>query len=297
MEDRTIFSNIWIRSKTDNLAYFKTATGNYSIVGGSELHCYKGTSSVSTFTADISNLENSKTYRFVLRVLYGTRPSSCVILNSSGGTVKTLSTTSTTAFTKTADMKSIKVTINPTKMTSVSAMLSATSDTTYVPYLQQVEQIAYGDKYVEELYDGRQLVYYYQGSVIRYGTEDKNLTTPGGFYKGNVLHNLHTKYTSQNPKLLCFDGVMNVFPSDIFGSSSKINMVAIPKEMHIPYNDKVPNLAARGDLYIHKDSDLLTYTNFLINFNGWRLFLYDRDFNDIVGLNDMSGNGDYAYGN
>ena len=50
------------------------------------------------------------------------------------------------------------------------------------------------------------------------------------------------------------------------------------------------NLAPRGDLYLHKDSLLLT-TNFLTNFNGWRLFLYDRDIDDIVGLNDMSGTG------
>ena len=74
-------------------------------------------------------------------------------------------------------------------------------------------------------------------------------------------------------------------------------MLFIPKGMYMPYKGKMTSLAPRGDLYIHKDSPLLTETNFLINFNGWRLFLYDRDIDDIVGLNDMSGTGGYAYGN
>jgi hypothetical protein len=82
---------------------------------------------------------------------------------------------------------------------------------------------------------------------------------------------------------------MSTFPSDLFGGS-KLTMLFIPRGMYVPPKDKMTSLAPRGDLYLHKDSLLLT-TNFLTNFNGWRLFLYDRDIDDIVGLNDISGTG------
>lgn len=110
------------------------------------MHCYKGTYSTATFTADISNLETGKKYSFACFKDYGDKPTSCSILNSSSSLVKSLSATlgTWTDFTKTADMKYIKVTINPTKMTSVRVMLS-TSRKAYIPFIQKINEIHHPD--------------------------------------------------------------------------------------------------------------------------------------------------------
>lgn len=298
--EKQIFSKIWIRQNTDNLIFFKTKTGNSSVAGGSEIHCYKGTYSTATFTADISNLENGKTYSFAWFQDYGDKPQSCSILNSSSQLVKSLSATlgSWTDFKKTADMKYIRVTINPTEKTSVRVMLS-TSRKSYVPFIQKVKEIHHSDNW------GYTLFYKYNGNpilmsaakydVIRYKTQDGRKMTPNinSIYY-SCIHKDIPSWKGDHRFLLLAS--LNNFPDDLFGGS-KLTMLFIPKSMYLPHKWKMTSLAPRGDLYIHKDSFLLTETNFLINFNGWRLFLYDRDIDDIVGLNDMSGNGDYAYGN
>lgn len=305
VEEKQIFSKIWIRQNTDNLIFFKTKTGNSSVVGGSEIHCYKGTYSTATFTADISDLENGKTYSFACFKDYGDNPQSCSILNSSSQLVKSLSATlaSWTDFKKTADMKYIKVTINPTKKTSVRVMLS-TSRKAYVPFIQKIKEVHHPDS----VGDDWGVSLFYKDSVgnpilmsgakydvIRYKTQDGGQMTPNTnskFYS-NIYKDIPS-WKGDHRFLLLFP--LSNFPDDLFGGS-KLTMLFIPKGMYMPYKGKMTSLAPRGDLYIHKDSILLTETNFLINFNGWRLFLYDRDIDDIVGLNDMSGNGDYAYGN
>ena len=305
VEERQIFSKIWIRQNTDNLIFFKTKTGNSSVVGGSEIHCYKGTYSTATFTADISDLENGKTYSFACFKDYGDKPQSCSILNSSSQFVKSLSATfdSWTDFKKTADMKYIKVTINPTKKTSVRVMLS-TSRKAYVPFIQKIKEVHHPDS----VGDDWGISLFYKDSVgnpilmssakydvIRYKTQDGSQMTPNRnskFY--SYIHKDIPSWKGDHRFLLLFPS--NNFPDDLFGGS-KLTMLFIPKGMYMPYKGKMTSLAPRGDLYIHKDSLLLTETNFLINFNGWRLFLYDRDIDDIVGLNDMSGTGGYAYGN
>lgn len=303
VEERQIFSKIWIRQNTDNLIFFKTKTGNSSVVGGSEIHCYKGTYSTATFTADISDLENGKTYSFTCFKDYGDDPQSCSILNSSSQLVKSLSATlvSWTDFKKTADMKYIKVTINPTKKTSLRVMLS-TSQKSYVPFIQKIKEVHYhdsvGDNWGTFLYKdsvGNPILMSSANAVIRYKTQDGGKMTPNTnskFY--DCIHKDIPSWKGDHRFLLL--SPLNNFPGDLFGGS-KLTMLFIPKGMYIPYQWKMTSLAPRGDLYIHKDSLLLTDTNFLINFNGWRLFLYDRDIDDIVGLNDMSGNGDHAYGN
>lgn len=302
VEEKQIFSKIWIRQNTDNLIFFKTKTGNSSVVGGSEIHCYKGTYSTATFTADISDLENGKTYSFACFGEYGDKPQSCSILNSSSQLVKSLSATlaSWTDFKKTADMKYIRVTINPTKKTSVRVMLS-TSRKAYVPFIQKVKEVHHPDS-VGDNWD-ISLFYKYDGNpilmsnatydVIRYKTQDGGKMTP------NTNSKFYSRIRKDIPSwkgdhrfLLLYSS--NVFPYDLFGGS-KLTMLFIPKGMYI--SGKMTSLAPRGDLYIQKDSILLTETSFLISFNGWRLFLYDRDIDDIVGLNDMSGTGGYAYGN
>ena len=304
VEENQIFSKIWIRLNTDNLIFFKTKTGNSSVVGGSEIHCYKGTYSTATFTADISNLENGKTYSFAWFKGYGDEPQSCSILNSSSQLVKSLSATlaSWTDFKKTADMKYIKVTINPTRQTSVRVMLS-TSQKSYVPFIQKVKEIHHPDSVGDNW--GFSLFYKYDGNpilmscapyaVIRYKTQDGGKMTPNTnsrFYD-TIRKDIPSWKGDHRFLLLSY---MSYFPGDLFGGS-KLTMLFIPKGMYIPPGGKMTSLAPRGDLYIHKDSLLLTQSNFLTNFNGWRVFLYDRDINDIVGLNDMSGTGDYAYGN
>lgn len=297
VEERQIFSKIWIRQNTDNLIFFKTKTGNSSVVGGSEIHCYKGTYSTATFTADISDLENGKTYSFACFKEYGDNPQSCSILNSSSQLVKSLSATlaSWTDFKKTADMKYIKVTINPTKKTSVRVMLS-TSRKAYVPFIQKVKEIHHPDSVGDNW--GFSLFYKYDAGnpvlmsgatydVIRYKTQDGGKMTPNTnsmFY--DCIRKDIPSWKGDHRFLLL--SPLNNFPDDLFGGS-KLTMLFIPKGMYLPYKGKMTSLAPRGDLYIHKDSLLLTQTNFLINFNGWRLFLYDRDIDDIVGLNDMSG--------
>ena len=305
VEERQIFSKIWIRQNTDNLIFFKTKTGNSSVVGGSEIHCYKGTYSTATFTADISDLENGKTYSFACFKDYGDKPQSCSILNSSSQLVKSLSATlaSWTDFKKTADMKYIKVTINPTKKTSVRVMLS-TSRKAYVPFIQKIKEVHHPDS----VGDDWGISLFYKDSVgnpilmssakydvIRYKTQDGGKMTPNTNSKYySYIHKDIPSWKGDHRFLLLFPS--NNFPDDLFGGS-KLTMLFIPKGMYMPYKGKMTSLAPRGDLYIHKDSPLLTETNFLINFNGWRLFLYDRDIDDIVGLNDMSGTGGYAYGN
>ena len=299
VEERQIFSKIWIRQNTDNLIFFKTKTGNSSVVGGSEIHCYKGTYSTATFTADISNLENGKTYSFACFKDYGDKPQSCSILNSLSQLVKSLSATleSWTDFKKTADMKYIRVTINPTKKTSVRVMLS-TSRKAYVPFIQKIKEVHHPDS----VGDDWGISLFYKDSVgnpilmssakydvIRYKTQDGGQMTPNRnsqFY--SYIHKDIPSWKGDHRFLLLFPS--NNFPDDLFGGS-KLTMLFIPKGMYMPYKGKMTSLAPRGDLYIHKDSLLLTETNFLINFNGWRLFLYDRDIDDIVGLNDMSGTG------
>lgn len=305
VEERQIFSKIWIRQNTDNLIFFKTKTGNSSVVGGSEIHCYKGTYSTATFTADISDLENGKTYSFLCHKEYGDNLQSCSILNSSSQLVKSLSATfnSWTDFKKTADMKYIKVTINPTKKTSVHVMLS-TSRKTYVPFIQKIKEVHHTDS----VGDNRGFSLFYKDSVgnpilmsgapysvIRYKTQDGSQMTPNknSFFYGSI-HKDIPSWKGDHRFLLLYP--LSNFPDDLFGGS-KLTMLFIPKGMYMPYKGKMTSLASRGDLYIYKDSPLLTETNFLINFNGWRLFLYDRDIDDIVGLNDMSGTGGYAYGN
>lgn len=305
VEERQIFSKIWIRQNTDNLIFFKTKTGNSSVVGGSEIHCYKGAHSTATFTADISNLENGKTYSFVCFKDYGDKPQSCSILNSSSQFVESLSATlgSWTDFKKTTDMKYIEVTINPTKMTSVRVMLS-TSRKAYVPFIQKVKEVHYpdsaGDNWGISLFykagvGNPVLMSSAKYDVIRYKTEGGGKMTPNTnsqFYSN--IHKDIPSWRGDHRFLLLFPS--NNFPDDLFGGS-KLTMLFIPKGMYMPWKGKMTSLASRGDLYVHKDSHLLTETNFLTNFNGWRLFLYDRDIDDIVGLNDMSGNGGYAYGN
>lgn len=295
------FSKIWIRQNTDNLIFFKTKTGNSSVVGGSEIHCYKGTYSTATFTADISNLENGKTYSFACFPDYGDNPQSCSILNSSSQLVKSLSTTfvSWTDFKKTADMKYIKVTINPTKKTSVRVMLS-TSQKSYVPFIQKINEIRVVDNWAIFLFYkdsvGNPILMNDAGyDVIRYKTQDGGKMTPNtnSLFYDSIRKDIPS--WKGDHRLLLLSPQSN-FPDDLFGGS-KLTMLFIPKGMYMPYKGKMNSLAPRGDLYIHKDSYLLTETYFLTNFNGWRLFLYDRDIDDIVGLNDMSGTGDYAYGN
>lgn len=305
VEEKQIFSKIWIRQNTDNLIFFKTKTGNSSVVGGSEIHCYKGTYSTATFTADISDLENGKTYSFAWFQEYGDKPQSCSILNSSSQLVKSLSATlaSWTDFKKTADMKYIKVTINPTKETSVRVMLS-TSQKSYVPFIQKIKEVHHpnsvGDNWGFSLFYKHSVGNPILMSAAHYGVI--RYKTQGG---GKMTPNTNSRFYGTNRKdipswrgdhrFLLLDPMV-YFPTDLFGGS-KLTMLFIPKGMYIPFKEKMTSLAPRGDLYIHKDSLLLTETNFLMNFNGWRLFLYDRDIDDIVGLNDMSGTGDYAYGN
>lgn len=304
VEEKQIFSKIWIRQNTDNLIFFKTKTGNSSVVGGSEIHCYKGTYSTATFTADISDLENGKTYSFTCFQEYGDKPQSCSILNSSSQLVKSLSATyvSWTDFKKTADMKYIKVTINPTKKTSVRVMLS-TSRKSYVPFIQKIKEIHHPDSvgdncgiylFYKDIV-GNPILMSSANAVIRYKTQDGSQMTPNknSMFYGSIRKDIPS--WKGDHRFLLLSPLSN-FPDDLFGGS-KLTMLFIPKGMYIPYKGKMTSLAQRGDLYIHKDSLLLTQTNFLINFNGWRLFLYDRDIDDIVGLNDMSGTGDYAYGN
>lgn len=307
VEKQQIFSKIWIRQNTDNLIFFKTKTGNSSVVGGSEIHCYKGTYSTATFTADISDLENGKTYSFACFKEYGDedQPQSCSILNSSFQLVKSLSATlaSWTDFKKTADMKYIKVTINPTKATAVRVMLS-TSQKGYVPFIRKIKEIHHPDSVGDQwdfplFYKDRVgnpiLMSGAAGAVIRYKTQDGGQMTPNrnSWYYGYIRKDIPS--WKGDHRFLILSPLSN-FPDDLFGGS-KLTMLFIPKGMYMPHKGKMTSLAPRGDLYIHKDSLLLTETNFLMNFNGWRLFLYDRDIDDIVGLNDMSGNGGQAYGN
>lgn len=305
VEEKQIFSKMWIRQNTDNLIFFKTKTGNSSVVEGSEIHCYKGTYSTATFTADISDLENGKTYSFTCFKAYGDEPQSCSILNSSSQLVKSLSATcvSWTDFKKTADMKYIKVTINPTKKTSVRVMLS-TSRKSYVPFIQRIKEIHHPDS----IGDNWGISLFYKDSVgnpilmssanyavIRYKTQDGSQMTPNtnSMFYSSIRKDIPS--WKGDHRFLLLSPLSN-FPDDLFGGS-KLTMLFIPKGMYMPYKGKMTSIAPRGDLYIHKDSLLLTETNFLINFNGWRLFLYDRDIDDIVGLNDMSGTGDQTYGN
>lgn len=299
VEKQLIFSKIWIRQNTNNLIFFKTKTGNSSVVGGSEIHCYKGTYNTATFTADISDLENGKTYSFRCYQEYGDKPQSCSILNSSSQLVKSLSATcvSWTDFKKTADMKYIKVTINPTQKTSVRVMLS-TSQKSYVPFIQKIKEIHHSDGVHDRW--GISLFYKHDAgnpvlmssapyAVIRYKTQDGGKMTPNEnawFY--DHIHKDIPSWKGDHRFLLFAPQVE--FPADVFGGS-KLTMLFIPRGMYIPSKEKMTSLAPRGDLYIHKDSHLLTWTDFLTNFNGWRLFLYDRDIDDIVGLNDMSGSG------
>ena len=295
VEERLIFSKFWIRQNTDNLIFFKTKTGNSSVVGGSEIHCYEGTT--ATFTADISDLENGKTYWFTCFPDYGDNPQSCSILNSSSQLVKSLSASmlSWTYFKKTADMKYIRVTINPTKKTSVRVMLS-TSQKSYVPFIQKIKEIYYPDS--AGYRQGISLFYKYDAgnpvlmccaySVIRYRTQDGGKMTPNpdSRYYDTIMNDIPSWKGDHRFLLL---SLTSTFPVDLFGGS-KLTMLFIPRGMYVPPKDKMTSLAPRGDLYLHKDSLLLT-TNFLTNFNGWRLFLYDRDIDDIVGLNDISGTG------
>lgn len=299
VEERQIFSKIWIRQNTDNLIFFKTKTGNSSVVGGSEIHCYKGTYSTATFTADISDLENDKTYSFACFKDYGGNPQSCSILNSSSQLVKSLSATlaSWTDFKKTADMKYIRVTINPTEKTSLRVMLS-TSRKSYVPFIQKIKEIHHPDS-VGDNWDISLFYKYDAGNpvfmsgagdaVIRYKTQDGGKMTPNtnSMFYGDIRKDIPS-WKGDHRFLLLYP--LSNFPDDLFGGS-KLTMLFIPKGMYMPYKGKMTSLASRGDLYIHKDSLLLTEKNFLTNFNGWRLFLYDRDIDDIVGLSDISGTG------
>lgn len=301
VEEKQLFNKIWIRQNTNNLIFFKTKTGNSSVVGGSEIHCYKGTYSTATFTADISDLENGKTYYFACFKEYGGEPQSCSILNSSSQLVKSLSATlaSWTDFKKTADMKYIKVTINPTEKTAVRVMLS-TSRKSYVPFIKKIKDVYDGDCWGGSLFykdsvGNPILMHDAFHHIIRYKTQDGGQMTPNedSWFYDHIYKDIPS--WKGDHRLLILYSLSN-FPDDLFGGS-KLTMLFIPKGMYMPYKGKMTSLAPRGDLYIQKDSPLLTETNFLANFNGWRLFLYDRDIDDIVGLNDMSGNGDYAYGN
>lgn len=304
VEEKLIFSKIWIRQNTDNLIFFKTKTGNSSVVEGSEIHCYKGTYSTATFTADISDLENGKTYSFTCFKEYGDEPQSCSILNSSSQLVKSLSATfsSWTDFKKTADMKYIKVTINPTKGTAVRVMLS-TSQKSYVPFIQKIKEIhrpdSVGDNWDISLFYkdsvGNPILMSNSNAVIRYKTQDGSQMTPNkdSMHYGKIYKDIPSWKGDHRFLIL---SPLNQFPVDLFGGS-KLTMLFIPKGMYGPTKYEMTSLAPRGDLYIQKDSILLKSTIFLKNFNGWRLFLYDRDIDDIVGLNDMSGTGGYAYGN
>lgn len=199
-------------------------------------------------------------------------------------------------------MKYIKVTINPTKKTSVRVMLS-TSQKSYVPFIQKIREVhnpdSVGDQWGFSMFKdsvGNPIlmscaVY----DVIRYKTQDGSQMTPN---KNSKFYDCIRKdipsWKGDHRFLLL--APLNNFPDDLFGGS-KLTMLFIPRGMYVPHKMKMTSLAPRGDLYIHKDSPLLTETYFLMNFNGWRLFLYDRDINDIVGLNDISENGDHAYDN
>ena len=193
-------------------------------------------------------------------------------------------------------MKYIKVTINPTEMTSVYVMLS-TSRKSYVPFIQKIKEIHHPDSVNDNW--GISLVYKYDAGnpvlmssapycVIRYKTQDGGKMTPNKdslFY--DSIKNDIPSWKGDHRFLML--SVSSYFPCDLFGGS-KLTMLFIPKGMYIPSKQKITGLAPRGDLYLHKDSLLLS-NEFLINFNGWRLFLYDRDIDDIVGLNDMLGSG------
>lgn len=303
-EEKQIFSKIWIRQNTNNLIFFKTKTGNSSVVGGSEIHCYKGTYNTATFTADISDLENSKTYSFACFKQYGDEPQSCSILNSSSQLVKSLSVTlgSWTDFKKTADMKYIKVTINPTRTTAVRVMLS-TSRKAYVPFIQKVKEVRHPDGdggdwdislFYKDSVGNPILMSSAKYDVIRYKTQDGGQMTPNRnsqFYR--YIYKDIPSWKGDHRFLLLFPTF--IFPDDLFGGS-KLTMLFVPKGIR-PYTqrEKMTSLAPRGDLYIHKDAILAT--DFLRSFDGWRIFLYDRDIDDIVGLHAMSGSGDQAYGN
>ena len=199
-------------------------------------------------------------------------------------------------------MKYIKVTINPTKKTSVRVMLS-TSRKSYVPFIQKIKEVHHpdsaGDNWCFPLFYkdsvGNPILMSAAGyAVIRYKTQDGGKMTPNtnSMFYGSIRMDIPSWKGDHRFLLLSPSGN---FPDDLFGGS-KLTMLFIPKGMYMPYKWKMKSLAPRGDLYIHKDSFLLTETDFLINFNGWRLFLYDRDIDDIVGLNDMSGSGG-SYGN
>lgn len=192
-------------------------------------------------------------------------------------------------------MKYIRVTINPTKTTAVRVMLS-TSQKSYVPFIQKIKEIYYPDS--AGVRWGITLFYKYDAGnpvlmssthdVIRYRTQDGGKMTPNpdSLYYESIVNDIPS-WKGDHRFLLVYPRI--TFPSDLFGGS-KLTMLFIPRGMYISWKDKMTNLAPRGDLYLHKDSYLLG-TNFLINFNGWRLFLYDRDIDDIVGLNDISVTG------
>lgn len=91
-----------------------------------------------------------------------------------------------TDFKKTADMKYIKVTINPTEKTSVRVMLS-TSQKSYVPFIQKIKGVHNPD----DVNDKRDLSLFYKydagnpalmsctsHAVIRYKTQDGGKMTP-----------------------------------------------------------------------------------------------------------------------
>ena len=91
-----------------------------------------------------------------------------------------------TDFKKTADMKYIRVTINPTKMTSVRVMLS-TSRKAYVPFIQKIKEVHHPDSAGDNW--GISLFYKYdiknpvlmssaKYDVIRYKTQDGGKMTP-----------------------------------------------------------------------------------------------------------------------
>lgn len=182
-------------------------------------------------------------------------------------------------------------------------MLS-TSRKAYVPFIQKIKEIHHpnslGDNWGIPLFykdsvGNPILMSCGQYAVIRYKTQDGGKMTPNtnSMFYDRIYKDIPSWKGDHRFLLL---SPQHNFPDDLFGGS-KLTMLFIPKGMYMPYKGKMTSLAPRGDLYIHKDSFLLTETIFLINFNGWRLFLYDRDIDDIVGLNDISGTGGQVYGN
>lgn len=298
-----IYSGLYVRNDTSNLINFnRTTDGTLGhIIQGSTLHCYKDGNTTPTiyFYAPISQLTDDKTYYIQMKREYGSNyPTQIAIVNSSDSAITAWSYTSSyKSFTKTSSMDRIRIEFQPTDATSITVMLTDTQSkvATYVPYMQHVAQIANGSNYVEIVYRGNKLLYY-DGTVIRYktvGNGKQTINTSYGYYiDAHISNNDSTHYQ------ICTQSVIGTFPGKIFNSGSyKVNWLVIPDTITTIDNSyKINNLNSTGDVYIHKDCNLLTYSEFMANFKGWNVWLYDSDYKDIIGHTDMTI-GNYGYGN